>query len=157
MSIDSEIEQGGCHVATRDDFLARIQTTNLEQLSFGSVIDDIPPDECAAMHPESLKEGLAYPDTEGSLVVKAQTGYYSFAGLAQEGVSHYRQFSPEVELGFGGDIPAMEKEGLSFEFGIASLAMGVEEPKPAEPTVQTAQDKTLEDDTPKIKLPGLET
>lgn len=135
MSLDGEIEQDNtCHVSTPETFLERLNATQAEGISFMEVIHDIPPDACATSHPEAFKEGFPLPDTENSNVtLAAQTGLYTFAGLAQSARDIYIEHNPDVELSFAltESVDAKPK-GLTAEFSsIASLFTETEAaPKP---------------------------
>lgn len=135
MSENSEIEQDDvCHVSTPEAFLERLQATQAEGISFMDVIHDIPPDECATSHPEAFKEGFPIPDADGSNVtLAAQTGIYTFAGLAQSARDIYIEHNPDVELSLSSSSsPDATPQGLTAQFSsIASLFTEAEAtPKP---------------------------
>lgn len=139
MSENGEIEQDDiCHVNTPEAFLERLQATQAEGISFMDVIHDIPPDECATSHPEAFKEGFPLPNAEGSNVtLAAQTGIYTFAGLAQTARDIYIQHNPNVELNADIIPEATETiKGLTAQFSSIASLFTQEQVEATKPKIQ---------------------
>jgi hypothetical protein len=125
-------------IDTADDFLRRVEElcavgAGIELLDLSHVADGMPPDLCAASHPNNLVAGEALPNANNSCVISTHTGVYNPGIVCNSALVMYKQHNQgNVAL----TIEA-ERSALSSAFGdaahdnIASLAMTGSDPAPA--------------------------